>query len=83
MLFEILSNEYSANVNVMAYTNDFSAAGNLQDLKRWCSVLTEIGPKFRYNPEPTKTWLVVKLCASEKVESVFFGTKINITTEGY
>ena len=61
MLIDILSNEYSANVNVMAYADDFSAAGNLKDLRRWYSVLTEIGPKFGYYPEPTKTWLVVKL----------------------
>ena len=79
MLIDILSNEYSANVNVMAYADDFSAAGNLKDLRRWWSVLTEIGPKFGYYPEPTKTWLVVKPCASEKVESIFFGTKIKIT----
>ena len=82
MLIEILSNECSADVNVMAYTDDFSAAGNLKDLRRWWSVLTEIGPKFGYYPEPTKTWPIVKPCASEKVESVFFGTKIKITTEG-
>ena len=82
MLTDILSNEYSANVNVMGYADDFSAAGNLQDLRRWWSVLTEIGPKFGYYPEPTKTWLEVKPCASDKVKSVFFETKIKITTEG-
>ena len=32
----------------MAYADDFSAAGNLRDLRRWWSVLTEIGPKFSY-----------------------------------
>ena len=82
MLIDILSTEYSANVNIIAYADDFSAAGNLKDLRRWWIVLTEIGPKFGYYPEPTKTRLVVKLCASEKAESVFFGTKIKITTEG-
>ena len=35
-----------------------------------------------YYPKSTKTWLVVKPYASEKVESVFFRTKIKITTEG-
>ena len=35
MLIDILSNEYSANVNVMAYADGFSAAGNLQDLRIW------------------------------------------------
>ena len=50
MLIDILSNEYSANVNFIAYADDFSAAGNLQDLRRLWSVLTEIGPKFSYYP---------------------------------
>ena len=80
MLSDILSNEYCVNVNVIAYVDDFSAAGNLQDLRGWWSFLTETGPKFGYYSEPTKTWLVVNPCASEKVESVFFGTKIKITT---
>ena len=34
MLIDILSNEYSANGNVMAYADDFSAARNLQDVRR-------------------------------------------------
>ena len=46
MLIHILSNEYSANFNVTAHADDFSAAGNLKNLRRWWSVLTEIGPKF-------------------------------------
>ena len=59
MLIDIPSNEYSGKVNVITYTVDFSAAGHLQDLKRWCSVLTEIGPKSGYYPEPAKAWLVL------------------------
>ena len=55
ILIDILSKEYSTNVNVMAYADDFSAAGNLRDLRRWWSVLTEIVPKFGYYPEPRKT----------------------------
>ena len=82
MFIDILSNEYSANVNVMAYADDFSAAENLKDLRKWWSVLTENSPKFGYYPEPTMTWLVVKPCASEKDESIFFGNKLKITTEG-
>ena len=55
MFIDILSNEYSANVNVMAYADDFSAAENLKDLRKWWSVLTENSPKFGYYPEPTMT----------------------------
>ena len=68
MLVDILSNEYSANVNVVAYRDDFSAAGNLQHLRRWWSVVTKIGPKFGYCHEATKIWLVVKSCASKIVD---------------
>ena len=76
------SNEYSANFNVRAHADDFSAAGYLKNLRRWWSVLTEIGPKFGYYPEPTNTWLAVnKSCDSEKVESAFFRTKLKTTTE--
>ena len=67
----------------MAYPDEFSAAGKLQDRGRWWSALTEIGSKFGYYPEPTKIWLVVELCVLKKVESVYFGTKIKITTEGH
>ena len=82
MLIHILPNEYSANFNVTANADDFSAAGNLKNLRRWWSVLTEIGPKLGYYPEPTKTWLAVnKSCDSEKVESAFFRTKLKTTTE--
>ena len=56
----------------MAYADDFSTAGNLQNLRRWWSVLIEIGWKFGYYPKPTKSWLLVKSCALEKDESVFF-----------
>ena len=34
MLIHILSNEYSANFNVTVHADDFSAAGNLKNLRR-------------------------------------------------
>ena len=38
ILIDILLNEYSVNVNVMAYTDDFSATENLKDLKSWSEI---------------------------------------------
>ena len=67
MLIDMLSNEYSVIVNVMDYADDFSAAGNLQDLTKWWSALTEIGPKFGFYPESAKTWLAIKSCALEDI----------------
>ena len=65
----------------MANACEFSAARDLQDLRKWRSILTEIGPKFGYYWEPIKTWLVVKSYALQKVESAFFRTNVKITTE--
>ena len=67
MLIRILSNEYSANVNVIAYADDFPAVGNLQDLRRWWSVSTE-----------NEIWLLSR-ANKDLVSSVFFRTKIMIT----
>ena len=52
ILIDILSNECSANVNLMACADDFLAARNLEGLRRWWSVWTEIVPKFGYYLEP-------------------------------
>ena len=82
MLIDTLSNESSANVNVMAYAGNFSAAGILKSLRRLWGVMAEIGPTFGHYPKPTKTCLLVKSRASEKIESLFFRRKIKITTEG-
>lgn len=75
MLIDKPSNEYSVNVNVTAFVDDFSAAGNLQDLRKQWSVLTEIDLKFNCYPKPTKTWLDDELCASDKIELYFLESK--------
>ena len=54
ILIPILSNEYSASVNVQVYPDDFSAAWNLQGLRRWWSVLIEIGWKLVIIPSQQK-----------------------------
>ena len=35
MLIEVLINEYKVTVNVLAYADDFSVAGRIQDLRIW------------------------------------------------
>ena len=83
MLIEVLINEYKVTVNVLAYADDFSAAGRIQDLRIWWNVLNEVGPKFGYYPEPTKTWLIVKAEKSKYVNNFFKGTKVKVTAEGH
>ena len=38
MLIDILANYYSTCVNVLAYADDFSAAGKLSNLKKWWNI---------------------------------------------
>ena len=83
MLIEVLINEYQVKVNVLAYADDFSAAGRLQDLRIWWNLLNEIGLKFGYYSEPTKTWLIVKAAKAKSVDTIFVGTKIKVTKEGH
>ena len=64
MLIDIVVISTESQVSVLAYVDDFSAAGKLDDLRKWWDTLTIIGSKFGYYPEPTKTWLVIKPYAS-------------------
>ena len=42
------------------YADDASAGGRTSDLRVWWDSLVSYGPHFGYNPNPCKTWLVVK-----------------------
>ena len=64
-----------------AYADDFTAAGKVVQLKKWWDTLCELGPKFGYYPEGSKSWLIIKGNHEHAVE-IFHGTKIKITTEG-
>ena len=45
---------------MVAFADDFSAAGKLKSLLQWWTALLKIGPKFGYFPWPTKLWLITK-----------------------
>ena len=83
MLIDIVVTSKDSQVSVLAYADDFSAAGKLDDLRKWWDTLTIIDPKFGYYPEPTKTWLLVKPYPPQRTNKTFSGTKIKITTEGH
>ena len=47
-------------VNQVAFADDITGIGDLKRLKEWWLKVNDIGPKFGYYPEPTKSWLIVK-----------------------
>ena len=47
-------------VNQVAFADDMTGIGDVNRLKEWWLKVIDIGPKFGYYPEPTKSWLIVK-----------------------
>ena len=66
----------------VAYADDLTGAGKLVRLRKWLDAIVERGPKFGYNAEPSKSWLIVKEEKLEEAKLVFQGAGVNITTQG-
>ena len=81
MIMEAVSNNPTEDSKAVAYADDFTAAGSVRSLRSWWSTLCELGPKFGYYPEPSKSWLIVKPSFLSKT-SIFADTEIKVTTEG-
>ena len=78
---ESLSSD-TANVRQIWYADDATAAGTLEDLKKWRDNLSNIGPAFGYYVNPRKTWLVTKDNLVHLAAEVFGDSSINVITDG-
>ena len=67
---------------LVAYANDFTAAGSIASLKYLWDTLYKIEPTFGYFPQASKTWLIVKSNYLTKATEVFTNNKIQITSSG-
>ena len=65
-----------------AFADDLSAVGSLSNIKKWWNALCNLGPKFGFNPEASKCWLIVKPQLVKEAEELFENTKVNITIKG-
>lgn len=59
-----------------AFADDITAVGTCEALKIWWDRLADLGPAFGYNPQPKKSWLVVKIQHEQKAKDIFQGTEI-------
>ena len=82
MVLEITNTKTNSDAKMVAFADDFSAAGLISSLKYWWDTQCELGPKFGYFPEPTKSWLIVKSNCSDKAIHIVKDTNIQITTQG-
>ena len=49
----------------------------------WYKHLCDLGPRYGYNVNAAKTWLVVKPPFQAKASELFAGTGVNLSTEGH
>ena len=55
-----LIHQLKQNIKQVWYADDATTTGRVCDLKQWWDQLENIGPKYGYVVNPTKTWLIVK-----------------------
>ena len=87
ILIDIAVASAEIQVGVLAYANNFLAAGTFGDLRKWWDTLTIIGQKSVQNPVITRYQQKLSLWLShvQRSEQIrcFFGAKIKITNKGY
>ena len=67
---------------MVAFADDFSAAGKLKSLLQWWTTLLQVGPKLCYFPEPTKSWLITKSETHAIRKKIVKDTKVKTTNSG-
>ena len=81
-LLDIMVTTAGNNSKMAAFADDMSASGKVVSLKECWIRLIEVGPKYGYYPQPTKSWLIVKPEQLDEARRIFEGTGVQITTEG-
>ena len=82
MITEIMSTSPDNTSKMVTYADDFTAGGTVKDLEYWWETLCELGPKFGYYREASKTWLIAKNDFYEISNTTFKSTQINVTSNG-
>ena len=82
LLLVAQANQVNNTTKTASNPADLTAAGTIMRLRNWWEALCRLGPKFRYFPEGSKSWLIVKKKVVQRTQSVFKDTNIKITTEG-
>ena len=70
------------NVRQVWFADDATAAGRLATLCQWWQLISTIGPDFGYNPNASKTHLVVKPELISKAKRIFQNTDVQTSTNG-
>jgi hypothetical protein len=66
----------------VAFADDLTGAGKLNEIITWWEHLAVEGPKYGYFPKPSKSILIVKEEFKNEAQNIFGHTQIKITTAG-
>ena len=77
-----LMDELSGVAKHVWYADDSSAGSTVANLKLWWDRLEEVGPRYGYFPNSSKTCILTKAHTAELAHEVFEGTGISISTQG-
>ena len=80
MLVEIRMQDNN-HTKTAAYADDLAVAAPIDQIRIWWNTLCRLGRKFRYFPEGSKLWVIVRENAKERAQTIFDNTKIKITTD--
>ena len=64
------------------YADDSAAGSTVENIKQWWDKLVEVGPRYGYYPNSSKTHILTKLDHIESIRDVFKDTDITISTDG-
>ena len=82
MPFDNFDNQSFDTAKRIAYADDFTGIGRLQQLKYWWEDINKLGPYIGYFPKATKSYLIVKVEHIEEAKALFSSSKIQITVRG-
>ena len=74
--------DHNMQTSQLWYADDATAFGSLSHLREWWDKLVSCGPSYGYYPNASKTWLVTKETHQQEAATLFYGTGVQITTEG-
>ena len=84
-LLSYLSQENNRNqhqTKQVAFADDFTVAGKINEIRMFWEALAKIGPKYGYYPKASKSYLIVKDEHDQKVHETFNDLDVKITTTG-
>ena len=72
----------NTKVKQVAFADDLSGAGEIDDLKQWWLKINQSGPALGYHPNSSKSCLIVKPEYYREAKKAFADTNVKITVEG-